>query len=367
MPQHNEENERIKRRYFTYLREARRYSEASVEAAAMAIDRFDTFHGRRSFKAFHRERAVAFKRKLADQRAARSGEPLSKSTLDSTLRALVAFFSWLADQPEYRSRFTESDAEHFNLSLAESRAGRAQRPRSFPTLEQVHHVLASMPHATDIELRDRALIALTLLTGARDGALRSLRLKHVQMDERCIDQNPREVATKFSKQITTWFFPVGGEAETIVRDWTVHLHRDLSWGPDDPLFPKTLMTVGKSGGFEPAGLDRGFWSTTGPVRRIFHEAFEASGQPYCHPHAIRHTISKLGTQLCSTPEQMKAWSQNLGHDHVLTTLTSYGSVPSERQADLIRAMNPQADPSPGDEAKREIEDLLNQALKKVRR
>jgi len=39
-----------------------------------------------------------------------------------------------------------------------------------------------------------------------------------------------------------------------------------------------------------------------------------------------------------TPEQFKAWSQNLGHSGVLTTFTSYGTVPDTRQADIIRAL-----------------------------
>jgi integrase/recombinase XerD len=39
---------------------------------------------------------------------------------------------------------------------------------------QVNHVLHCAPASTDIELRDRALIALVLLTGVRDGALASL-------------------------------------------------------------------------------------------------------------------------------------------------------------------------------------------------
>jgi hypothetical protein len=34
---------------------------------------------------------------------------------------------------------------------------------------------------------------------------------------------------------------------------------------------------------------------------------------------------------------MKAWSQNLGHSDVLTTFTSYGTVPLHRQSELIRA------------------------------
>ena len=38
-----------------------------------------------------------------------------------------------------------------------------------------------------------------------------------------------------------------------------------------------------------------------------------------------------------SPEEMKAWSQNLGHSDVLTTFTSYGTVPLHRQSELIRA------------------------------
>ena len=35
----------------------------------------------------------------------------------------------------------------------------------------------------------------------------------------------------------------------------------------------------------------------------------------------------------------KAWSQNLGHAGVLTTLYSYGDVPDYRQAELIKKLS----------------------------
>ncbi|GMU76950.1 MAG: hypothetical protein AMXMBFR45_24410 [Gammaproteobacteria bacterium] len=37
-----------------------------------------------------------------------------------------------------------------------------------------------------------------------------------------------------------------------------------------------------------------------------------------------------------TPEQFKAWSQNLGHEGVLTTLYAYGAVAEGRQREIIR-------------------------------
>lgn len=60
--------------------------------------------------------------------------------------------------------------------------------------------------------------------------------------------------------------------------------------------------------------------------------------PYFNPHSFRHTLVALGQQLCQTPEAYKAWSQNLGHEAVLTTLTSYGAVASARQAELMEQL-----------------------------
>jgi hypothetical protein len=42
--------------------------------------------------------------------------------------------------------------------------------------------------------------------------------------------------------------------------------------------------------------------------------------------------------VCRTPEDFKAWSQNLGHEGVLTTFTSYGQVASHRQAEIFAGM-----------------------------
>jgi len=44
----------------------------------------------------------------------------------------------------------------------------------------------------------------------------------------------------------------------------------------------------------------------------------------------------FGEQLCKSPEEFKAWSQNLGHEKVLTTFYSYGEVQPQRQAEIIK-------------------------------
>lgn len=92
MTNHNARNERIKRKYFAYLKEAMRQSEPTVDASAKALDRFEVYTKYRDFGAFHFEQAIAFKRYLAAQKVQRSGKELSKATLHSTLTQLKRFF-----------------------------------------------------------------------------------------------------------------------------------------------------------------------------------------------------------------------------------------------------------------------------------
>jgi hypothetical protein len=51
-----------------------------------------------------------------------------------------------------------------------------------------------------------------------------------------------------------------------------------------------------------------------------------------------HPALQLGGQICKSPEEYKAWSQNLGHENVLTTFSSYGDVARPRQAEILRAL-----------------------------
>lgn len=338
MPKHNPNNERIKRQYLAYLKEAKRHSEATVDAVAKALARFEEDTKLRDFGAFHFKQAVAFKKRLAEQDSQVTGEKLSKATLHATLAHLKRFFLWLAGQPGYKSRLRYSDAEYFNLSDKDTRVATARREKTFPTMEQVRHAIAGMPAGSDVERRNRALVAFTLLTGARDSAIASMKLKHVDLAAGSVFQDARDVNTKFSKTFTTFFFPVGAEVRGIVADWVTYLRETKLWGNDDPLFPATEMVVGEGHHFEVAGLAHRHWSSAAPIRAIFRDAFQAAGLPYFNPHSLRNTLVQLGEVSCRTPEDFKAWSQNLGHEEVLTTFYSYGQVGMRRQGEIIRGL-----------------------------
>ena len=328
MSTHNAANERIKRQYFAYLAEALGHSEQTIDAVAKALTRFEAYTRHREFKAFHIDQAKGFKRMLsAEQRAENSDERLSRATQYATVTALKRFFVWLAGQPGYKSRISYADAEYFNLSIKEARIAKASRPERVPTLDQIRHVLQCMPTGTDIELRDRALVAFTILTGARDGAIASLKLRHLEMTAGRLDQDARDVQTKFAKSFATWFFPVGDDIREIVGHWVRFLHAEKLYGPADPLFPATAIGPGETFAFKFLGLPA-------PTGAMPDQSGKSSKRHSVAPISristpivfCRKTLAGLAGTLCRTPEDYKAWSQNLGHDSVLTTFSSYGNV-----------------------------------------
>src|SRR3954470_3572064 len=89
---HNAKNDRTKRRYYTWLREALGQEEATIDQIASSIDRFEKYAKHADFASFHIEKVKAFKADLVDQISERTHERLSHATIYAILNALKAFF-----------------------------------------------------------------------------------------------------------------------------------------------------------------------------------------------------------------------------------------------------------------------------------
>lgn len=324
----NPKNERIKRLYTDFLKHADGKAEQTVRQIEKAIQRYEHHTAYADFASFNQQRARGFKDGLAE------GD-LAKATIFSTLTSLKRFFGWLAIQPGYKSRISLSDVEFLSLSDKDIRAAKAPADRAIPTLEQLLHVVETMRADTAIAKRNRALIAFIALTGTRDGAAVTLRLKHFDPVRNLVIQNPNEVKTKFSKRICAFLLPVDDRLKSIFLDWVHYLKSELLFGNDDPLFAKTAMALDVNDCFTANGLSREFWANATPVREIFKAAFAASGLPNYSPHTFRHMIvSEMYRRELSVAE-FKAWSQNLGHESAMTTLNSYGKLSLYEQEKLI--------------------------------
>jgi integrase/recombinase XerD len=332
----NEENERIKRRYLQYLKTARRKDISTVQKAAEEILRFEASTKYANFKRFRIEQAIKFQEQLAENVSKTTGKPLSKSTIRSILAANKGFFFWLADQQGFKSRIRHSDADYFNMDAKGARVASAVRETPYPSMEMARHAFSYMPVDTEVDRRNKALFAFLMLTGARDGAVASLRLKHINMIDGCVYQDAREVKTKNSKTITTYFLPVDAGYLECFAVWMAYLKTTALFGPDDPLFPPAKIKP-VDGAFQVIGLSREIYKNANAIRAVIKDAFTRADLPPFTPHAFRKTLVKWADTAYPSREAFKAFSQNIGHSSVITTVSAYCPVSLERQAELIRA------------------------------
>ncbi|WP_417605574.1 tyrosine-type recombinase/integrase [Primorskyibacter flagellatus] len=338
MANYIEENERIKHDYATYLRHAKGQDEKSIDKVMAAIRQFEDSTKTKAFKKFHRQQAADFKAYLARQKNAKTGKPLAFSTVDATLRLVKGFFHWLVSRPGFKRVLTYPDVEYFNNTLKAGRVAHTQREIPYPSMQQAAHAFQAMPFETEFDKRDKALFAFFMLTGARDGAVASLKLKHVNVDLGHVFQDAREVNTKGAKTIMCQFFPVDPAYRACFTEWVRFLRDDKLFGPDDALFPKAKTGYVPGQGLCNLGLAREGYANASPLNAIIRGAFANVQLPQFTPHAFRKTLTKYGDEISTTMEQRKAWSMNLGHESLAVTVNSYLPVTVERQMELIRGM-----------------------------
>jgi integrase len=233
---------------------------------------------------------------------------------------------------------TYADVEYFNTNRKAARVTHTGRDIPYPTMAQAAHAFQPMPFGDDFQKRDKALFTFFMLTGARDGAVASLKIKHVNVELGHVFQDAREVKTKAAKTIHCQFFPV----DTFYRDcfaaWVVYLREVKLFGPEDALFPKARVGVVEGKGFTNMGLARTGYANASKLNTIIRAAFASVQMPQYTPHAFRKTLTHYGDEVCPNREAFKAWSMNLGHENVATTLNSYLPVTTERQMQIIRDM-----------------------------
>ncbi|MEI7669210.1 MAG: hypothetical protein WCJ33_03920 [Pseudomonadota bacterium] len=115
-------------------------------------------------------------------------------------------------------------------------------------------------------------------------------------------QDPREINTKFSKRIDTYFFPVGEDIENVVINWVKYLKEEKQFGGNEPLFPKNQITHAEDNSFISGGLSRENWQSVTPLRNIFKDMFLDAGIKYYNPHSFRNTLVQFGESICKNPE-----------------------------------------------------------------
>jgi len=339
MKKHNLKNERVKRKFIRWLREADGCCEATIGNIEKAVLIYEGFTKSADFGSYSPDKAIEFKKYLKKRES--RGKPISISTYYTYLRHLRKFFTWLAWQPGYKSKIPHDSIDYLKIKEKEERMATQTTPRNYPSLEYVLNLANSIDINSEIDQRDRALVSFTLLSGMRDEAIVTLPLDCFNEENLIINQNPRAgVKTKFSKYILSSLFRFDERLIKYVIDWVKYL-KGKGFGSADPLFPRSKNRRSNENlSFESATeIEPIFWQGTGRIREIFKRRSQAAGLPYFPPHTFRHLAVDLALKHCQTGEEIKAVSQNFGHEHIATTLSSYANYGSARLTEILKSIN----------------------------
>jgi integrase len=324
--------------YQTNLKQAHGLNDKTIDAALRHIRQFEEAMDNVDFSQVSRDKIIGYK-DILRSKAEEEGS-LSASTVVHSLGTLKAFFLWLSKQPSF-SKMPRDLPDYFTPPKRLVKIANAATEKYVPSADEIRALIAAAPINTVQQRRDQAMIAFLYLTGVRDGALITLRIKHVNVSRKIVFQDAKEVATKASKTMRTAWFPVGEDIETIIVDWLAEL-RGLGAQDDDPLFPRGFKK--HWGELKEVRFD--FLASATPVRHMMKTAADSAGTQYFRPHAIRSTIARMIERWGATAEERKALSQNLGHEDYHTTLVYYGALDEDHQHAIVESIRNRGEVDP---------------------
>ena len=335
----NLKNEKVKRKYFKWCRDTSKYTEISLNSVEKAILLYEDFTKHADFGTFSQSKATQFKKWLSGRRS--NGKPLSATTLYHHLRHLRNFFAWLSGQAGYKSKVKLDNVSYLSLEREKVREALSRRPVKFPSLEYVKKLAESIGIDTEIDRRDRALIAFLLLSGMRDRAVATLPLGCFDRKTLEIRQDPRAgVKTKFSKYIASKLLRFDDSLVQYMVEWAEFLVNIKLFGSGDPLFPRSKAEQVDGGlAYVYRTIEPVFWKSAGPIREILKKRATQAGLEYYKPHSFRHAAASIALRSCRSGEQYKAISQNFGHEYIATTLLNYGNLDDSQVGEIIDRMD----------------------------
>lgn len=363
-----DKNERIKRKYLNWLTGAQGFSEKSITSVEKAIWKYEEFSNEADYAEFNHKTAELFKKFLMTHKNQKSKKALSVRSQYHLLRHVRNFFTWLSGQIGYKSRISSYDVQYLQLSKKDRKIATSASLPKYPTLEQIKQ-LCSFPVNNEIDQRDRALIAFTALTGMRDQAIVTLPIGCFDPDKMMVSQLPTKgVQTKFSKEIYTTLFNIDKLLVEHFLKWLEYLKKVKHFGNEDPIFPSTELGFVSENhyAFTPIGINKDFWANTNPMRKIFKERSKQTSVPYFTPHKFRHFLINESQKHMTSIEQLKALSQNLGHENISTTFHGYGAIDTYRVNELVTKIDFSGMPKNKDEEDQiaRIADLVAKKLGK---
>lgn len=312
---------------------AKQWDDQTRKAKLHAIRAFEEFDGGKPFAGLTIDRVDAFR----DHLVALSQRPdgIARSTLQHRAGHLREFIKWLVLQSGYK---------HLDGGIADAMilkrkvVRQATQPETKPsaTFEEVLEMLDRLPHNSLMEERDRALFAATYANGFRAKVQTNLKIGNVDLNTKRTNQNGLREFAKNGKTYDAGPYAGFEPFLEVYLDWVRKL-RDLGFSEEDAVFPSNIDLVQKRLPLDASHATVPSMRSEHAIRRVFREASATVSKSYS-PHSARRTITTCQIKICRTPAELRAVSQNLGHESLETTIKYYAKLSDTDRFQILEDM-----------------------------
>lgn len=323
----NPANEEIKQDYRFYLKYQRDFklNNDSIKDKMSKIDKYDEFFNYADFIEFDANKGVEYYKHLLER--FEDGQ-LEMSTVLSYLNTIKEFLNWYFDNHKVKSKKTLI-ASLVTLEPKDEHRRLAQRLEyvEYPTHEEFEQII-SFPEETILDKRDKAILTFLYLSGARVSAVATATIKSFDEKRMIFFQDPLEgIKTKRSKHIISKLIKFDNKYYEIVRNWINFLKTEYGFKDCDPLFPVVKDVVKKN-----------FMNGEADYRKMIAKRCKDVLLPEYHPHAFRHAHIYKGLSYVRNGLQLRALSQNVGHESMMTILEKYAKMKPEEYMRVLDDM-----------------------------
>jgi integrase/recombinase XerD len=303
-------------------------SEDTVWQYEKAIHEFEVAINFKDFKKYDSEFALEFKSYLEHKKNQRTGKNISKSFYVNYLKYNKEFFEWLRTENKEYSKITQKDINFLKTNKNDKNTALATPYQPSHPINIILAVIRNMPATTLIEIRNKAMISLCLLTTPRISALKTARIssiKHfVEYEAWAFDQHPRLVDTKYKRHITSFFIGQSQDIIDNVLNWW-NLLKEKGFKSDDYLFPRIDSSFDSKGQPICELSNKIMGSSSWIGRSIFKKAFQNNDVEFYRVHSFRHSIERAMEKEPYATQLLIALAENDGHKNQMATLiSSYG-------------------------------------------
>ena len=303
-------------------------SEDTVWQYEKAIHEFEIATNFKDFKKYDSEFALEFKDHLYSKKNQRTGKDISKSYFIHYLKFVKEFFEWLKEENKEYSKISQKDINFLRTNKNDQNTALATSHQPSHPISVILAIIRSMPEITLIEIRNKAMISLCLLTTPRISALKTARICSIryfmEYEAWTFDQDPKLVTTKYRRHITSFFIGQSQDiVDNVLRWWNYLKEQGFKGG--DYLFPRIDSSFDSEGKSICQLTDKMLASPSWIGRSIFRKAFKNNDVEFYRVHSFRHSIERAMEKEPYATQLLIALAENDGHKNQMATLVkSYG-------------------------------------------